>query len=133
MGAGGPSFHLPLTRGRPPSFPFFLAAATFARLRDAPPTLPSPDAIHFLLPVNPCNNAGRYKSASSFGKWIPYPEGVISISPNSAALAPVSPCALSGKNPTSSPELSPITTRPVLRSYRAVTALGTFACSSRAR
>src|ERR1700674_3855905 len=66
-------------RGRPPSLPFSRLAAALASLRDFPPRAPMRAAIQRLEPSKPSSIAGTYRSASSFGKCRPKPDGVISI------------------------------------------------------
>jgi hypothetical protein len=111
-------------RGLPPFNPFARDAAFLARLRDCPPACPRRAAIHFLDPINPSNSPGIYRSASSFGKCTPKPDGLNSISSSCAGLACSRPCASCGEKLNVSFELSSTTTFPLARSYRAEMACG---------
>src|SRR5712691_11584318 len=86
--------------GLPPSLPLALDAACLAALLDLPPACPSLDAIQVRDPRKPCKIAGRYRSASSFGKWIPKPDGLISISCNREGVAFSRPWASRGEKLT---------------------------------
>jgi hypothetical protein len=108
--------------GLPPFNPFARAAAFLARLRDCPPACPRRAAIHFLDPINPSSSPGIYRSASSFGKCTPKPDGLSSISSSCAGLAFSSPCASCGEKLNVSFELSSTITFPLAGSYRADTA-----------
>src|SRR5208282_2754461 len=89
-----------------------------------PPACPRRAAIHFFDPMNPSSSPGIYRSASSFGKCTPKPDGLNSISSSCAGVAFSRPCASCGEKLSVSFELSSITTFPLARSYRAEAARG---------
>src|SRR5262247_946819 len=87
--------------GRPPNLPLARAAFILALLFTLPPRAPRCAAIQFREPRAPASRAGTHRSASSFGKCRPKPEGLISITSRSDGLAVSSPWAWRGWNATS--------------------------------
>lgn len=124
-------YHPTAFRGLPPSRPFVLDAAFLALLLDWPLIRPSLDAIQLLEPRKPSKIPGTYRSASRAGKWMPKPDGLISIALSCEGLASSSPSTSRGEKATRTLELSSTTIRPALRC--AATACGTFLSSSLAR